>query len=410
VASDPIDPRGSREVWADICVIGAGPAGLAFASAWAGSERRLVILESGGHGLDEDAQSLSEGAIDSDYHLAHAVRDGRRRQVGGTANVWLYETRPDDGLRYARALLPEPIDLQPSRAGSTAWPMTSAELAPFHERATTLWLGAPASADLTDWTSPTVGPVQEPQGTLQTRIVLHGPADAFKRRLRSEVMDAPNIQLLIGHTVLALESEDGGRSIARAQVATADGTRTTVRAGTFVLAAGGIENAQILLSSEPTAPGGPANPHDVVGRYITDHPEFRAGMVELQPGAIESLTLYDIRRRDGVMAGAVLSLSEAVKRDAGLLNVGASLVPQVDGFGTSTHRQAGRPRSTHRQGPPHATHRPVHALDPVQSVSRVPWRLVAARRRPRADPSPGVPRRDGAVAGTGQPDLPRLGP
>jgi choline dehydrogenase-like flavoprotein len=338
VASDPATSRVARELQADVCVIGAGPAGLTFASAWVGSGRHLVILESGGHGLDDDAQDLDAGEIDSNYHLRDALSDGRRRQVGGTSNLWIYRTRPDDRRRYARALLPEPIDLRPVRPGSTSWPMSTSDLAPFHERATALWIGTSASHDLADWTGPNAQPICDPDGALQTRIVLHGPADAFGKRLRGEVLQAPNIDLLVGHTVLTLESDDGGASIARAVVARADGSRVRVQAGTFVLATGGIENVQLLLSSEATAPGGPGNRHDRVGRSLADHPEFRLGMVELEPGVLESLALYDLRRRDGTIGGAVLTLSDEVKREHKLLNLGVALVAQVDGFGTPTHR------------------------------------------------------------------------
>ena len=60
-----------------------------------------MVLESGRFDVDEDAQTLSEGPVASTHHLAGALREGRRRQFGGSTNLWLHRTDPDDGRRHA---------------------------------------------------------------------------------------------------------------------------------------------------------------------------------------------------------------------------------------------------------------------------------------------------------------------
>ena len=45
----------------DVCLIGAGAAGITIARALIGSELRVLVLESGGFEFDERTQSLYEG-------------------------------------------------------------------------------------------------------------------------------------------------------------------------------------------------------------------------------------------------------------------------------------------------------------------------------------------------------------
>ena len=53
-----------------------------------------------------------------------------------------------------------------------------------------------------------------------------------------------------------------------------DGGLQTIRARAFVLCGGGIENARLLLASD-----GLGNDHDLVGRFLLEHPNGRAGVI-----------------------------------------------------------------------------------------------------------------------------------
>jgi choline dehydrogenase-like flavoprotein len=61
----------------------------------------------------------------------------------------------------------------------------------------------------------------------------------------------------------------------------------------FILAAGGIENARLLLSSNRFQAGGIGNRHDVVGRYFMDHPRWRGGQMSFSDIRTNS-GLYDL--------------------------------------------------------------------------------------------------------------------
>ena len=362
-----------NDVQTDLCIVGGGPAGITLAREWIGRDRRVTIIESGGYGHEPETQALDAGRIASNYHGKQALARGRRRQFGGTTNLWIYHTRPDDGRRYARAVRPQAIDFEP-RPGhdETGWPFSVDELRPYHERATAVWAGGPTTDDVEAWRGETA-PFAADSG-LATQVIRHGPSDVFSLRDRDELTAADNVTVLVSCTVLVLESDTTGRTITRAVVAAPDGSRFTVSAKAFVLAGGGIENAQLLLLSDVGRPGGPGNQHDVVGRYLTDHPEFRFGMLQLDgPAAIDRVALYDIRRVDDQLVSAALTLPEATKRAEGLRNVGIAMAAQVAPFGSETHRSFATLRAATRRQRPRDTlrHLRVLATHPRDTLSLV---------------------------------------
>ena len=63
---------------ADLCIIGAGAAGITIAREIAGSGQRVCLLESGGYDFDGDTQNLYAGetvgaSLPSARHLAAAL-------------------------------------------------------------------------------------------------------------------------------------------------------------------------------------------------------------------------------------------------------------------------------------------------------------------------------------------------
>lgn len=324
----------------DICVIGAGPAGLAFARRFVGGTFGVLVLEGGWYGWDERAQSLRSSAVDSPYYSANALSTGRRRQFGGTANIWSHVTKPDDGRVYARALPAEAVDFeQRDWQPAAEWPLGRDDLMPYYDQVAQTWIGRPVDNDPVTWSRPGRPVLPLGESPLQTKVAQYGASDVFTCRFRDEIFASDNVSVQIDSTVVELESNLPGSTIKRARVRRADGSTYFVEAGVFVMAGGTVENVQTLLHSEATRPGAAGNLYDNVGHYMTDHPEFLMGTIRPRdPGLVDQIGLYDMHHVDDSMVSGLLTFDEDFKRDRQLLNMAAVLLPQPTGFGSDAER------------------------------------------------------------------------
>src|SRR6185312_2880519 len=101
--------------------------------------------------------------------------------------------------------------------------------------------------------------------TLQTIVYQFSPPTRFGQAYRAELAGADHITVYLSANVVAFDGGPHGEPVTSAQVRTLAGTGFRVAAKIFVLAAGGIENARILLASRDTRPAGLGNEHDLVG-------------------------------------------------------------------------------------------------------------------------------------------------
>jgi choline dehydrogenase-like flavoprotein len=375
----------SRTVVTDVCVVGAGPAGLTFARSCVGSGFEVLVLEGGWYVWNKQAQDLRSSAVDSPYYRPDALSVGRRRQFGGTANIWSHVTRPDGGRVYARALPAEAIDFEARDWQPTAgWPVTRDDLAPYYDRVARAWIGRPVDNETATWSRPGRPPLPLRDGPLKTKVAQYGANDVFTGRYRDEIFVSDNVRVQVDSTVVELESDRPGSTIKRARVRRADGSTYFVEATMFVMAGGTVENVQTLLHSDATRPGAVGNRHDNVGRYVADHPEFLMGTIRpSDPQLVEQIGLYDLHYVDDSLVSGLLTFDEDYKRDEGLLNMAAVLLPQPAGFGTAAERaiRSLRPLGSGQLPPDALAHLRSVLSSPRDSAAVLHDRLVGRRRR-----------------------------
>jgi choline dehydrogenase-like flavoprotein len=101
-----------------------------------------------------------------------------------------------------------------------------------------------------------------------------------------------------------------------------------VNARLYVLAAGGIENARVLLLSRRSQPAGLGNAEDLVGRFFMERLTGRIGFIAPPNGDfVGRLALYRQLKLADTSVKAVLCPSADVVRREGLLNCAFYLVP-----------------------------------------------------------------------------------
>jgi choline dehydrogenase-like flavoprotein len=320
---DPSEYQGAEELEADICILGAGPAGLTIARELEDTGRRVILVESGGLEFDEATQSLCDGPSD-DAPDPYCLR---RRQFGGTSNMW--EAQLGDGRLGVRYAIMDETDFEPKdKVPHSGWPFRKGHLEPYYERARR-FLGITAY-DVSRWENGEDARRMEFVGDrITTSIVQFGPRDVFLKDCRERIAASKTTHAYIKLNVVEIESNPEATRATRVKVATLDGKHLEITARTFVLAAGGIENARILLLSDGSAKSGLGNRHDLVGRYFIDHYGHFGGMVFPADRTIfNRMALYDIRHVDGFPGmGVVVPTRETIRRES-LLNIVTYLVPK----------------------------------------------------------------------------------
>jgi choline dehydrogenase-like flavoprotein len=78
---------------ADVCIVGAGAAGISLVMGLLDRGTTVVILESGGREPDEATQGLYQGTT-TGHFITSSTR--RLRYLGGSTNVWGGWCRPLD--------------------------------------------------------------------------------------------------------------------------------------------------------------------------------------------------------------------------------------------------------------------------------------------------------------------------
>jgi choline dehydrogenase-like flavoprotein len=296
-------------------------------------------VESGGLEFDVLIDSLNRGTVVSTHHSSDAMSNYRRRQYGGASNLWVYRTEPDDGRRRARMLMPQRIDFEerfhPSRGG---WPFDRQILEPFFRRAHLVCGLGDITYDPGVWGRDNERPLDFGESRLTTIVCHHAAGDVFLQRYRDDIMISNSVTLLHHANVVEAEPGTGKNSVERIRVACL-GSTFSIEAKYFVLAAGGIENARLLLSAKSADGRGLGNDNDLVGRYLMDHSEFRLGaLVPKRKSLLKSMAFYDLRWVNGLMVSGQLAFKEDVLRENKLLSTCFMLTPKPRGSGSPGER------------------------------------------------------------------------
>lgn len=313
---------------ADVCIVGSGPAGLTLARELSAPDRRVCLLESGGVDFEPRTQALAEGQIVGEP--TNCLDGSRRRQYGGTLHLW--DSQLGGGVIGMRCGALDPIDFE-SRdwVPHSGWPFDHAEMDPFYERANRICRLGPCEYRGDAWESPEF-PQFRAGDAISSSVWQFGAQETFAEYM-TEVERAEDITACLHANVTEIETDETASNVTALHAATLEGNCFRVRAKVYVLAAGGFENARLLLLSDSVQQNGLGNGHDLVGRFYMDHPIANGGsLVPRDRQALAQAGLYDVRtNRDTVVMGK-LHLTPEVQRQEQLLNGCMLLLPKHGTF------------------------------------------------------------------------------
>jgi choline dehydrogenase-like flavoprotein len=241
----------------DVCVVGAGPAGITLARRLAAAGARVALMEAGGLEFTDESQDVYRGAnLGMKYFDLDICR---LRYFGGTSNHWGGWTRALDA-----------VDFLPKRGVPlTGWPIEQLDLDPYRAEADAI-LDVPNATEAPDL------PVRQTAYDFHRFQFRFSPPTRFAEKYLPEIEASDLITLVINANLVDLRLDDRLETVTAAVFRSYDPADSgfAVAARSYALCTGGIENARLLLNFTSQVPEGIGNRTGMVGRCFADHPHF----------------------------------------------------------------------------------------------------------------------------------------
>ncbi|MEM7791227.1 MAG: GMC family oxidoreductase [Verrucomicrobiota bacterium] len=330
--SDTISPN--TAIKTDICIVGAGVAGLIIANELKDAKRRITILESGDFAKNERAQHLNQG--ENVGYPYYPLDLARYRGVGGSSLRWNVDLGDKRGVRLRPM---DAIDFE-KREGVpySGWPFSKTELDPYYARSQPYFGLTDQNYTGSHWQTEgdhEILPLES--ADLETTIFQFGDADLITTKHQSLLKKCQNLQIITNATVYEIETDPSGGFVTQLLVRNRANGVFRVLAEKYILATGGLEVPRLLLSSRHTQAHGIGNQNDLVGRFFMEHLHYLSGMWIPSSEQIFSKTgLYTMHRSRGTDVLAYLKLSPDVLKREHLLNYCVSFWPRPSFEGDST--------------------------------------------------------------------------
>jgi len=302
---DELEP--GTEIATDLCIVGAGAAGIALARELAGGRLDVCVLESGGFEDDEATRELGRGEITGRPY--QPLEETRMRAFGGSTNIWHGACTPLNALDFERR----------SWVPDSGWPITLQTLEPYYRRAQQVCSLGPYEYGEECWQRAGLEPPDLDPQKLVARFFRYSREPRFGTYYREELRRASNLRVFLHANATRLVPDAAGRRLDHVEVRSLQGGRGRVRARAFVLAAGGLENPRLLLDSAAREAPGLGNRNDLVGRYFMEHTYLQSGF--LVPRSEEDARrLFLLMQSGSWTVGPGFRLAEPLQKQQRVLN------------------------------------------------------------------------------------------
>lgn len=248
----------------DLCIIGAGAAGISIAMEFLNTNQQVILLEGGGFQYEDRIQELFRGKTTGQPY--YPLMSTRLHYFGGTTGHWGGMCSIFDPLVFReRAWVPH-----------SGWPIDQEVLLPYYKRANSNVDLPGFGYDLPYWQQkdPELKTLPFDKEVFGHKIWRFSPPTRFGEKYRDPILKAPNIHLYTYANAVELLANEEVNSLTSVRVKNYKGKTHIVKAKYFVLACCAIQGARLLLASNKQAAAGLGNEHDLVGRFFMEHMEL----------------------------------------------------------------------------------------------------------------------------------------
>ncbi len=256
----------------DICVVGAGTAGLFLAHLLFKRGLRVLVIEAGGAtSLSPREHGIECSQRGTTYRGAEA---GRNFGLGGTSATW-----------GGQLIRPVPSDLEERpEVNSDGWPQESKQLDRYYEQVREE-LGLPKnlsqepSEDTFDRSRYSELRELSPDFRLRVSEWLPFMARNFSQFFQHEINSERGMEVWLNAPVVSMQRDSDSNSarIEKVIARNKGGKTLIISAKSVVLCAGALESTRILLEFDESSDGTITREGAPLGRYFADHLSVSAG-------------------------------------------------------------------------------------------------------------------------------------
>lgn len=316
-------PSGALD--ADVCIIGAGAAGITVACELDGSGLRVVLVDAGNYASVRAASDDHTGFTEPPHPPAHEYR---RIGFGGTTAAWGGRCVPLDPIDFEkRPYVPD-----------SGWPISHDDVARYYPAATRYVDAGRFEFDRRDALGDvlaTIPGLERQADVLVDRIERYSLPTHYGERYGERLTASDNVTVVLNTRCVGVHREAGTDRIDHALFRDQRDQPRTLRAQVFVMAVGGIETVRLLKVSDREGDG-LGNGHDQLGRYYNCHFDSLCAKL-IVPRSVRIPFEFE-RSHDGVYCRRKLQFSADAQRAHQLLNMSFRL--HFPNYSDATHGSA----------------------------------------------------------------------
>jgi GMC oxidoreductase len=284
----------------DLCIVGAGVAGLFLANYFIDHdpEISIVILEQGG--LDPLWPKLFKHGSKSAYR---GLELGRKFGVGGTSSIWggqMIEMGEHDFQERLGGIFPE-------------WPIEYQELQFYYEKVrNNLGLLSSKYCDQKK-------EIQIDEFDLKFSEWLPFKDRNFKKKYLAKVVNSKRVDLWINSTLSNIEIQrDNGISVAsKVEAQSKNGHTLSLKTKYLALCAGSIESTKIMLTLKSNNSDLMFDAGGAVGGYLSDHLSVQAAKVDVKDWW-KFNSLFSPVFHDGILSSGRFEINPSIQKEMGI--------------------------------------------------------------------------------------------